>query len=81
MITKMIAKLQRREGIVRRQEEERLEHWMRSRSTEEVMRYVMDEMRGELELLKTLSNEQLIRVPWGTSFLGARAIEKTSMTI
>ena len=65
MVKKMQARLQRLEVLMRPLEEECLRCGLRSRSTEELMSYLMDEDKAELEMLKTLSNEQLIRVYHG----------------
>lgn len=65
MMTKMATRLQRLEARVRPLEEERFERWLRECPTEELMRYITDEMKEELESLKTLSNEQLLRVYHG----------------
>jgi hypothetical protein len=69
MKTKIHARVQRLEAIVRPLEEERLKRWLRSLSDAELMRYAN---RGGLKSrttkenlnvdLKTLSNEQLIRL-------------------
>jgi hypothetical protein len=61
----MSPRLQRLEELIRPLAEKRLERGVRSLSDAERARYVTDETEAKLELLSTLSNEQLIWVSHG----------------
>jgi len=77
VVKKMQARLQRLKVLRRPLEEECLRCGLRSRSTEELMSYLTDEDKAELESLKTLSNEQLLRVYHGEPLSAVLGQERT----